>query len=113
MADAHVLGVAYDSVFDGSASASALKPGISFIFHVSLLTLCDNRRNRVADSAKVVADFLRLRTAAFVLYVTTVSHFPVSELEAATRFDSGEPRKRRKIDRNTNNPVDMNSDCQF
>jgi hypothetical protein len=38
---------------------------------------------------------------------------PVSLCGAATGFDSGEPRKRRKIDRTTKTAVERNSDCQF
>lgn len=38
---------------------------------------------------------------------------PVSRCEEATGFDSGDPLKRRKIDRTTTTAVDRNSDCQF
>lgn len=41
------------------------------------------------------------------------AHPPVLEWGAATGFDSGEPRKRRKIERTTRTAVDRNSDCQF
>ena len=44
-----------------------------------------------------------------------IVHFqePVSEFGAATGFDSGDPRNRRKIDRTTTRAVERNSDCQF
>jgi len=64
MANAHVLGVDHDREFDGSASAPALKSGIGIVFHVSLLAVCD-KSGRRPWTAKVVADFLRVRAAAF------------------------------------------------
>jgi hypothetical protein len=86
-------------------AASALEAHKS----MSIMTILLIRHLSVAPASRVTAG----RDKLFHRGILNAHSVPVWECGAVTGFDSGEPRKRRKIDRITSIAVDRNSDCQF